>query len=50
MDKPGEWRRRAAKLRRAAREETDPDERSTLLLLAEDCEQIAVRCARAEAA
>ena len=50
MDKAGEWRRRASKLRGAAREERDPVERWTLLLLADDCDEIAERSERAEAA
>ena len=50
MDRPDRWRRRAFKLRRAAQRQRDPVERRTLLLLAQDCDEIAARLERAEAA
>ena len=50
MDRPDGWRRRASKLRGAARQERDPVEQGTLLLLADDCDEIAARLERAEAA
>lgn len=47
---PIDWRRRAFKLRRAAREERYPVEARTLLLLADDCDEIAARLDPAQAA
>lgn len=41
MDKAEAWRRRASKLREAARVERDRLEQCTLLLLADDCDEIA---------
>jgi hypothetical protein len=37
------WKRRAMRLREAARLERDPVQRRTLLALAKDCEAIATR-------
>jgi hypothetical protein len=50
MGRADEWRRRASRLRRAARDEKDPVEQRTLLLLADDCDEIATKLERSKVA